>query len=89
MIEIAFDNSFKRAYKKKVVGNVEREKRFKEKLTIFQNNPFEISLRTHKLSGKLQELWSFSVEYDLRIVFYFVEKDKAVFVDIGTHDEVY
>ena len=69
MIEIAFENSFKRAYKKKVVGNVEREKRFKEKLAIFQNSPFETSLRTHKLSGKLQELWSFSVEYDLRLLF--------------------
>ncbi len=49
----------------------------------------ESSLKTHKLSGRLQELWSFSVEYDLRIVFYFAEENKVVLVDIGTHDEVY
>jgi mRNA-degrading endonuclease YafQ of YafQ-DinJ toxin-antitoxin module len=46
-------------------------------------------LKTHKLSGKLKELWSFSVDYDERILFYFIEDEKAVFVDIGSHDEVY
>lgn len=42
-------------------------------------------------SGKLKDLWSFSIENDLRVVYFFT-KDKpkrAVFVDIGTHDEVY
>lgn len=52
-------------------------------------DPFDRSLRTHKLSGKLKDLWSFSLEYDLRVIFYFAEKDKVVFVDIGKHDEVY
>lgn len=89
MIEIAFESSFKRSYRRKIAGNSEREKRFKQKLAVFQKNPFETSLRTHKLSGKLQELWSFSIEYDLRIVFYFADEKRAVFVDIGTHDEVY
>jgi mRNA-degrading endonuclease YafQ of YafQ-DinJ toxin-antitoxin module len=46
-------------------------------------------LKTHKLSGKLQEFWSFSVDYDERVLFYFMEDGKAVFVDIGSHDEVY
>ena len=41
-----------------------------------------------KLSGKLEELWSFTIEHDLRVIFYFLEKDKVVFVDIGKHDEV-
>lgn len=50
---------------------------------------WERALRTHRLSGKLKELWSFSVEYDVRVIFFFEGKDKAVFVDIGSHDEVY
>ena len=47
--------------------------------------------KTHKLSGKLKGLWSFSIEYDLRVVFFFTndKPKKAVFVDMGTHDEVY
>ncbi|HAX78274.1 MAG TPA: hypothetical protein DCY88_21245 [Cyanobacteria bacterium UBA11372] len=53
------------------------------------NDSFEKSLKTHKLSGKLKEFWSFSIEYDERILFYFTDDGKAVFVDIGSHDEVY
>ena len=34
-------------------------------------------------------MWSFSVEYDLRISFYFAEENKVIFVEIGTHDEIY
>jgi len=41
------------------------------------------------LSGKLKELGSFSVEYDVRVVFYFVSDSKAIFIGIGKHDEVY
>jgi len=61
MIKIAFDSSFKRAYKSKIAGITEREDRFRTKLDIFKNNPFETTLKTHKLSGKLKDYWSFSV----------------------------
>jgi len=40
------------------------------------------------MSGKLKGLYSFSVEYDCRIIFYFFD-DKAVLIDIGKHDDVY
>jgi mRNA-degrading endonuclease YafQ of YafQ-DinJ toxin-antitoxin module len=51
----------------------------------FTADPFDPSLKTHKLSGKLREFWSFSIAYDERVL----EDEKAVFVDIGSHDEVY
>ncbi len=89
MIEIAFSSSFKRAFKRRVAGNSERENTFRTKIELFKNNPFEPSLKTHKLSGKLKDYWSFSIEYDLRIIFYFSDKEKVVLVDIGTHKEVY
>jgi addiction module RelE/StbE family toxin len=56
---------------------------------LFKNNPFDPKLRTHKLSGKLKDLWSFSIEYDLRVIFSFAEQNKVIFVDIGGHKEVY
>jgi len=37
----------------------------------------------------MKNLWSFRVEYDMRIIFYFAGDNHAVLVDIGTHDEVY
>jgi mRNA-degrading endonuclease YafQ of YafQ-DinJ toxin-antitoxin module len=89
MIEIAFSSSFKRAFKKRVQGHPASETRFWERVAIFKNDPFDPRLRTHKLSGQLKELWSFTVEYDLRVIFAFVGDQRALFVDIGAHDEVY
>ena len=89
MVEIAFSSSFKKAFKKKIKRNKELEKLFWEKLKILIENPFTPQLKTHKLSGKLRNLWSFSLEYDLRVLFFFAEENKVVLVDIGTHEEVY
>jgi addiction module RelE/StbE family toxin len=88
-VEVSFSASFKRAFKKRIKGNSNLEARFWQKLEQFIKEPFDPSLKTHKLSGKLKDLWSFSIDYDERIVFYFIEDEKAVFVDIGSHDEVY
>ncbi|MGL4347400.1 MAG: type II toxin-antitoxin system RelE/ParE family toxin [Chitinophagaceae bacterium] len=61
------------------------------KLQLFINDPFDDILKTHKLSGKLTGLWSFALDYSIRVVFYFTNDNpkKAILVDIGTHDEVY
>ncbi|MCK6621468.1 MAG: type II toxin-antitoxin system mRNA interferase toxin, RelE/StbE family [Calditrichaceae bacterium] len=89
MVEIAFSSSFKKSFKKRIEGRGRLEEKFWRKVEIFILDPFDRQLRTHKLSGKLKDLWSFSMEYDLRIIFYFVDDTHAVFVDIGSHDEVY
>jgi len=89
MLEISFDESFKRVYKKRIKGNINWEIKFRNQLEIFKNNPFDSRLKTHKLSGKLKDLWSFSIEYDQRVVFYFIDTDKIVFIHIGNHDQVY
>lgn len=56
---------------------------------MFTLDPYDPRLRTHKRSGKLKDLWSFTVDYDERVLFYFTEDDQALFVDVGSHDEVY
>jgi mRNA-degrading endonuclease YafQ of YafQ-DinJ toxin-antitoxin module len=89
IVEISFSSSFKRAFKKRIKGNVDLEAKFWQKLEQFTVDPFDPGLKTHKLSGKLKEFWSFSVDYDERVLFYFTEDEKAVLVDIGSHDEVY
>jgi mRNA-degrading endonuclease YafQ of YafQ-DinJ toxin-antitoxin module len=89
MVEVSFSSSFKRVFKKRIKGNTELETRFWQKLEQFTVNPFNPSLKTHRLSGKLKDFWSFSIDYDARVLFYFTEDEKAVFVDIGSHDEVY
>lgn len=76
MIKITWDQGFKKIYQKKVKNNPELKKRFWK-------------ARTHKLTGKLEGLWAFSVAYDCRIIFTYLSHDEALLIDIGGHDEVY
>lgn len=62
-MEVSFSSSFKKALKKRILFS-ETEGEFWKKLELFINDPFDATLQTHKLSGKLKNLWSFSVEYD-------------------------
>lgn len=89
MIEIAASASFERAYRKRVRGDADLEQRFARMLAVFAQNPHDPRLRTHKLTGELAGLWSFTVAYDCRVVFRFSDSARVVLVDIGTHDEVY
>ena len=60
----------------------------KKQLNLFSIDPKHKSLRVHKLSGELKQLWSISINKEIRMV-YVQEKDVVYFSDIGTHDEVY
>ena len=88
-MEVAFSPSFKRAFKKIIRKNRSLEQKFWAKTETFIASPHHPALKAHKLSGELKNLWSFSVEYDCRVIFYFETPVKAVFIDIGSHDEVY
>lgn len=89
MVEVAFSSPFRRAFRKIVKGKPSLEEAFWARVAIFVEDPYDGRLRTHKLSGRLRDLWSFSVSYDIRVVFSFVEGNRAIFEDIGDHDTVY
>jgi addiction module RelE/StbE family toxin len=89
MIEIAFSPAFERAFRKTLKHRPNLADKFWQKVTIFMENPFDKRLRTHKLSGQLSTTWSFSIESDVRVIFYFVQDHQVMFIDIGKHEEVY
>lgn len=86
-MKVTFAPSFKRAFKKRI-KNSKLESRFWKKLDLFIEDPFSSELKTHKLTGRLESYWSFTIEYDCRVVFYFAEEG-AIFIDIGSHEQVY
>lgn len=67
---------------KRVPKQIQQKAVTKEKL--FKDDCFHATLKTHKLKGELNFLWSFSVDFHWRIVFY-LDGNKAVFTTIGTH----
>ncbi len=61
-----------------------------EVIETFQDNPHDPSLANHALRGSMTGKRSLSVDHNLRIVFTVKgDYDQAVFLNVGTHDEVY
>jgi len=55
-----------------------------------ENDPFEPSLKLHKLQGNLEKFHAVRLTYEYRIVLILVIVDEQIIlVDIGTHDDVY
>ena len=53
---------------------------------MFCKNPFDPILHTHKLKGKLVGAWSYSVNYEYRVLFRFIKSNEVIYYDIGTHE---
>jgi addiction module RelE/StbE family toxin len=58
-------------------------------LELFIENPNHPSLRNHPLDPPLERYRTISVDDDLRILFRIIDTDIALFLKIGTHDEIY
>ncbi|MCX6074000.1 MAG: type II toxin-antitoxin system YafQ family toxin [Campylobacterales bacterium] len=55
-----------------------------------ENDPFEPSLKLHKLQGNLEKFHAVRLTYEYRIVLILqIVDEQIVLVDIGTHDDVY
>ena len=73
---------FIRQYKK--LSKVLQEE-IKERISLFQSDPFHPFLKTHKLKGQLRGRWSFSINYQYRIVFKYLSKEDVAFLAVGNH----
>ncbi len=63
--------------------------RIEKQIALFEENPKHPSLRTHKLSSTINNMWSISITMSIRMIYIIVDEDIALFIKIGTHDEVY
>jgi addiction module RelE/StbE family toxin len=64
--------------------------KYSEVLTKLKINPFDPSLKMHKLKGELGEFYSCSLTYEYRIICTFIiQNETIILVDIGSHNDVY
>lgn len=81
-MQIIYSPRFVKLYERlSITMKIKAEK----KEIIFRRNLFDNRLQTHKLSGRFEGLWSFSVDYDCRIVFEFKSERIVIFHAIGGH----
>lgn len=94
MRKVIWEEGFRRALKRYIKKQPMLQAKVVTALQSLAENPFDISLKTHKLKGDLTGLWACTVEYDCRIIFRFQEiegePEAAIMaIDIGSHDDVY
>ena len=88
-MKIELSAKFRKAYKKLAIRKPEVAVIDLEKILLFSQQPNNPILKFHKLQGEYNGQYSFSVEYDIRIIVDLIDSDTAVFTMIGLHDEVY
>lgn len=88
-MKIELHPSFEKAFKKRISWNKKLVLKVNERITLFMSNPHYSVLENHKLSGKQTELRAFSINGDIRIVYFEINEDHVLFLDIGSHNQVY
>lgn len=57
-----------------------------EKIDVFKNKDNYKILKVHKLHGKFADRFSFSVNYNTRIIFKYLKKNEVALLFVGDHD---
>jgi addiction module RelE/StbE family toxin len=87
-MQIEFSPEVKKELKKIKIKNLQLSKKVENKLLLFSQNPKHPSLRIHKITGKVEDRYSLSINKSIRLI-YLLEGETAYLVAIGTHDQVY
>ena len=74
--------------KQRKAAPLEIKQAFRDALDLFSENPNHEALRNHPLTGKYQDFRSIDVTEDYRAL-YRTEPERIIFVEIGTHEQLY
>jgi toxin HigB-1 len=88
--KIIYTESYIKRAKKFIGQHSELLSQYEKTLKLLELNPFHPSLMLHKLKGRLEKLYSVSINISYRICIDFViDEDKIIPIDIGKHGDVY
>lgn len=82
MLKITYSERFQKHYKKL---SADEKTQFRKKLDVFADNPLHPSLRTKRIKGT-DGLFEFSVDMDIRVIWFCEGNSLVALVDIGHHD---
>ena len=82
MLQITYTQRFQKHFK---TLTKEEKTQFKAKLKLFTENPLHPSLRVKRIRGT-EDLFEFSVNMDIRVIWYYEGDSLVALVDIGHHD---
>lgn len=85
---IRFHKQFEKHYAKRILTNIKLSRQYDERYIQFVAGKRDYPLDDHQLTGKLVGKRAFSIAGDIRVVY--TETDKEIiFLDVGSHNQVY
>ena len=88
MKRIVFQRTFEKHYAKRIAPNRKLTKLYAERFTQFISGERAQPINDHSLAGNLKGKRAFSIAGDVRVV-YEETDEEYIFLDIGTHNQVY
>lgn len=88
-MRITLHHRFKKAYKNRIEQRKDLVSKTEKRVALFRGDSKNPVLKDHALSGPKRALRAFSVVGDIRIVYLPLSDNESVFLDIGSHNQVY
>ena len=85
-MQVTKTNKFDKNFRKRILGQASLEKKFQERVAMFIPDRKDPVLKDHKLSGDFRAFW---ITGDIRVIYILLPDNLALFIDIGSHNQVY
>lgn len=88
-MKIYLDSTYIKHYRKRITPNANLNRKTTERIKLFQEDSRNPVLKDHSLAGTHSGHRAFWVTGNIRVVYENVGNDEVLFLDIGTHPQVY
>lgn len=88
MRKIERHKRFEKNFQTRIASDSKLAKQFEERLLLFTEGVGDYPIYDHPLTGKLAGKRAFSIAGNIRVIYKIVD-GICIFVDIGTHNQVY
>lgn len=85
-MNLRFHRNFEKSYRKLEKS---KQKKVKERLSLFLKDEFNPVLNNHPLAGKYKGYRSINITGDIRTLYKHTSQDERIFVLIDTHSNLY
>ena len=89
MTTIRLHRRFEKSFKSRILQNLTLLKKTQERILLFQKDPMNPIIKDHELKGSQHGDRAFSITGDIRIVYRKILENEVLFLDIGSHNQVY
>lgn len=88
-VKILYSKKFLKNFRKRIAPVSNLSIKFNERVAVFAKNPKDQILKDHSLTGDKKDYRAFWITGDFRVMYLPTSKNEVLFLDIGTHNQVY